>query len=134
MSQAIIRKLLEQQINSASVGVDTAFENVPYTPQAGKLWQRVNLLPGQTLNPTMGDNFKRDVGVMQVMVLAPKNAGPAAAAARAEAILQAFPRGWSAAEGAVRLRVLESPYVSAAVPNDAWYQVPVSIPYVADVN
>lgn len=133
MSYATIRKLLEVRLNTVGGVFATAFENAPFTP-ARDPWQRVNLLPARTSNPTYGDSHKRELGLLQVMLHYPLNAGSAAALARAEVIRSGFPRGLVLSEGAVRIMINESPSISAGVNDGTWYQVPVSIPYIADVN
>lgn len=134
MSYEVIRKLLETQLNLAAGGVAIAFENVPYTPIDGTPFQSVNLLPGQTENPTMGDGFKREVGILQVMLNYPTKAGPQPAAARAEALRTAFKRGTTFVSEAVRVLIAESPFIRPALQGDGWYMLPVSIPYIADVQ
>lgn len=133
MSQVTIKSLLEKALNALSVGLDTAFENVPFSPTNGVPHQRVFILPSQTQNPTMGDGFKRESGVMQVTLCYPSNAGAGAALERAEALRLGFKRGTTFTQGTLRVLIDSSPYVSQGASDGAWYMVPVSIPYVADV-
>lgn len=134
MSISVIRKLLETQLNSVSTGFATAYENVPMKPVAGTPYQRVHLLPARPENPTMGDGFRRDQGILQVLLSFPVNAGPHDVQARAETVLAGFPRGLSMTEGTLRVLIDSSPYIGPSLPDGgAWHSVPLSIPYVADV-
>ena len=133
MSIAVIKKLLEVRLNTVGGIFPTAFENVPFTPVVGTAWQSVHILPGQTENPTF-DSLKREVGLMQVTLNFPQKAGAAEALARAELIRAGFVRGLSMVEGNVSVRILRSPYVGPAANDGVWYQVPLSVPYTADVS
>ena len=133
MSYALIRKQLELALNALSAGFDTAYENAPYTPKVGTAYQRVNLLPGQTENPTMGDGFKREVGIFQIMLAFPPKAGPAAALARAEVLRVGMKRGTTYNDTNVRVLINQAPYISPALQDDVWYMLPVSVPFIADV-
>ena len=134
MSQVVIRKLLETRVNTVGGVFPTAFENTPFTPVVGTPWQAVALIPGQTQDPGQDSSVKREVGVLQVMLKYPKNAGAAAATQRAETLRAGFPRGLSLQEGNVLLRIFSSPYIGTAVPDGAWLSVPLTVPYTADVT
>ena len=133
MSYVVIRSLLEVRLNAITPNIQTAFENVPFTPVNPTPWQRINLLPARTLNPTLGDSFKRETGIFQVTLNYPENAGPAAAATQAELIRAQFVRGTSLISGKVRVLIDEAPYVSPAMSDGGWYRLPISIPFIADV-
>ena len=132
MSYVIIRQSLETRLNAIGV-FPTAFENVPFNPIAGTPWQRARLLPARTENPTQGDAFKREIGIFEVMLAYPQNAGPQLAATRANLIVTSFPKGWSLVVGTLRVLIDRSPFIGQGIPDGAWYKLPVSIPYIADV-
>ena len=134
MSMSTVRKLLETQLNSVSGDIDTAFENVRFSPVHGTPYQAVALLPGATQNPSYGDDFKREVGIFQVSVMYPLNAGPAAAQARVETIRAAFKRGLALTDGLVRVLINASPYQSPGRPGAGWFSIAVSVPYYADIS
>jgi hypothetical protein len=134
MSNPLIRKLLETQLNTVTPAVPTAFENMPFTPTQRTPWQRVTMMPAATGNPTMGDSFKREQGVFQVSLFYPTNEGAHNAEARAELVKTAFNRGSTFVSANVSVKILEHPYASYAIPGDGWFHVPVTIPYVADVT
>jgi hypothetical protein len=133
MSHVTIRKLLEVRLNTVGGVFPTAFENAPFVPTNNVAWQSANLLPGQTENPDYGDSHHREVGVFQVTLYYPRNAGSQAALTRAELLRAGFARGLDLQEGSVKVKILRSPYIGPATDDDAWYRVPVSVPYTADV-
>lgn len=133
MSYLKIRELLEQHLNSNAGGVAVAFENVPYSPVRGTPFQRASLIPAKTENPTVGAGFKRERGIFQVSLYYPLNAGAQPATARAEALLAAYARGTTFVDGTLRILIHESPFVSSSLIQEAWFMLPVSVPYVADI-
>jgi len=134
MSYAIIRKLLETQINSVSAGFSTAWENVPFTPTSGTPYQAITLLPARTEGPTFGSNFKRETGILQASLYYPGNQGSQAAYARAGVLIGAFIRGSTFSQGAIKIIIDEHPYIGPALNNGSWFMVPVSIPFIADIQ
>jgi hypothetical protein len=133
VSYAVIRKLLETQLNTLSSGLATAWENVPYKPTAGTPWQRVQLLPGRTENPTWGSAHRREVGIFELMLFYPKNTGPHDAYTRAATLMAGFARGSSFSENNIQVLIDEHPYISGSQKDDSWFIVPVNVPYIADV-
>lgn len=133
MSDAVIRKLLETRLNTVGGVFPTAFENLTYKPQDGTPWQAAHLLPAPTQNPTLGDGYKREHGIMQTMLCYPKNVGVQPIHARAEVLKAGFARGLSMTEGLVTVRILRSPYSGPAMNDGPWCKVPVSVPYEAEV-
>lgn len=134
-AEQIIRDLLRIQLNTISGSFPTVYENMPYTPTIGTPWQWAILLWAQTENPTMGDDFQREVGIFQVGLSFPRSQGPDALNVQSAIIRGGFKRGLTLSQANVKMRVLHSPYLSPAFPSDgAWYQVAVSVPFVADVQ
>jgi hypothetical protein len=133
MSYEIIRKLLEQRLNTITPALATVFENMPYTPVKGTPWQAVHMLPAPTENPTMGDQHHREVGEFQVSLNYPPMAGSQAANARAQLIREAFPRGLTLTEGTLRVLIDRTPYVLRAQQSDSWFFLAVAVPYMAEV-
>jgi hypothetical protein len=135
MSNVTISKLLEQRLNTiGGWPAATAFENLEFTPVDGTPWQRLNFLPGQTENPTLGEGFKREVGILQVTLFYPTKLGRGAAVARAEVLRAGFKRGTTLTEGTLRVMIHRDPFIGPGqVIDGAWYALPVSIPYFGDV-
>ena len=129
----IVRKLMVVRLNTAGP-FPSAFENVPFNPQTGVAYQRLNLLPAQTENPTMGDGFERHVGLLQVTLFYPLNAGPGPAETRARVIRTLFKRGTAMVDGTSRVLIIRSPFNGPAfVLDGSWFALPVSIPYQGDI-
>lgn len=102
MSLVIIRQQLEVAVAALTPAIDTELENGPtYTPTVGRPYQRVNLLFGTPQNPTLGDNFYREIGFVQITLCYPQGKGSGDADARAQLIRNAFPQGRSFVAGKV---------------------------------
>jgi hypothetical protein len=133
VSYLTIKKLLELQLNTVASPLDTAWENAPFVPKQGTPWQRVTLLPATTENPTLGDQFKMERGVLKVSLFYPEKSGAQAAMIRAEAIRLIFARGLSLIDGTVRVKIETHPYINPGFAEDGWYLLPVSVPFIAEV-
>lgn len=135
MSDAIIRRLLTVQLNTvlSGSGITPIYENVNVTPAEGTAWVKADLLFARTDNPTQGDGFKRESGILQAMLGFPVGAGAGPAEALAEVIKAGFPRGLSLSQGTLKVWIDLSPYRGNGVTSGAWYRMPVSVPFVADV-
>lgn len=133
MSTQVIRSLLEARLDTLAPSIATVKENTAYTPVKGTVYQRVFLLMAQTENPTLGDGFKRERGILQVNLYYPEFVGTGDSTARAESIKTLFKRGTTIEQGSVRVQVYGSPYVAQGSNNEGFYMLPVSIPFKADV-
>jgi len=133
MSDQVIRALLETRLDTLAPSIPTVKENTSYTPVKGTTYQRVFVLMAQTENPTLGDGFKRERGILQVSLYFPEFAGTGDAIARAEAIKALFNRGTTLEQGSVRRQVYGSPYASPGRNDEGFYMLPVSVPFKADV-
>jgi hypothetical protein len=135
MSQLVIRRLLEQHANNVGGTFATAFENSPMPAVAPSTpSQEYFLLPGKTQNPTLGDGFKREVGIFQINQKFPKGTGAQAATDRAEIFRTGFKRGTTLSQGNVRVLIPEDPSLAQGVNDGQWFKVPLSVPYQADIN
>lgn len=134
MSYKTVRMLLEQRLANLPSGLPTAWENTAYDPVVGTPYQRASLLPAQTEQPTLGDGFRREVGLMQVSLYFPENEGPGAAMTQAEAIREHFARGTTLINGSVRVVIERTPSIGLAFPDGGFYALPVSIDFFADVS
>lgn len=135
MSNAVIRKLLQAHLMTGAPGdvLPTAWEGVAFTPTAGQAYQKPYLLPARTRNPTMGDGFKREVGLFQISLGYPDGAGTGGIESKAASLCAHFARGLVLEDGLVRVRVDESAYASRVDTGNGWLQLAVSVPYEADV-
>ena len=133
MSIVSVRAALETKLNAMTPALATAWENAPYTPIAGTPYQAVYLLP-TVENPTMGDGFYRELGIFQISLFYPLQAGPGAAAARAELIRTSFKRGTSMVSGTVTVRIGNTPEIGQGrIEGDRWH-VPVKCRFFAGIN
>ena len=126
MSLAAIRAALEQQLAAIAPAMQTAYENAPFTPTAGVPYQAAYLLPATPDNAEMGPGFT-DRGLFQVNLFYPKDAGPAAATARAELIRAAFPFAASLVSGGVTVNITATPEIGPARAEDDRFMVPVKV-------
>jgi len=134
MSLINIRAALEAKLNGMANPISYAWENRPFTPVVDIPYAAVFLLPAAPDNPTMGDDYYREIGIFQVSLFYPIKAGAGVAAARAQLIRAAFKRGTSMTSGAVTVRVSRTPEISQGrVDGDRW-MVPVRIVWWAGIN
>lgn len=134
MSQVAIRAALETRLGTMSPPLATAYENKSYTPTTGTPFQRVNLLPASPDNQTLSPDYHLELGLFQVTLCYPKNAGPNDAQARAEAVKTHFARGLSLTEGALTIIITRTPVIAPAFLDDAFYCIPITIQYQCDIN
>jgi hypothetical protein len=134
MSQVLIRKALEKHLATMSPSLSTANENVNFIPVTGTPYQRINLLPATPDNPTIGGNHYLELGIFQITLCYPMNAGANAAQARAELIKAHFPRVLSLTESTLTLTITRTPAIATAFIDGDRYCIPVSIQYHANIN
>jgi hypothetical protein len=134
MSIVKVRAALETQLAAMVPQLDTAWENAAFQSTAGVPYQRVNLMAAAPDNPTFGDAFYRELGYLQVTLCYPLQAGPAAAAARAELLRATFPRGMSMVKDGVTVTVQTTPEIVPAIVDGDRYCIPVRIRYFANIQ
>jgi len=127
MSIATIRAALESRLNGISPALPTAWSNVAYTPTVGTAWQRVELLVNQPVDYAVTSDVVEQRGILQVTLFYPLGVGTATVAARAEAIRARFAPPQTLTSGGTSVEIVSSPFVSAGVPVDEWWALPVSI-------
>jgi hypothetical protein len=133
MSIVSIRAALESKLNGISPALATAWENAPYTPITGTAYQRVWLLVAEPGNPTFGDDYYREQGILQVTLYYPLQTGSGTAAARADLIRTTFKRGTSMTSGSNTVIVYRTPEISnGRVEGDRW-ALPVRIRWYAGI-
>lgn len=132
MSYALIRQALETRLNAMSPALPTAWENVSFTPVATG-YQRVNILPAETRNPTFGGGMAMETGIMQVSLCYPIENGSATAAARAESLRAWFYRGLSLTASNVTVIIDKTPSIAPAQYEPGLYVIPVSIHFYSYV-
>lgn len=131
MSAVLIRSALEVALAAISPALATQYENAPYTPVVGTPYQRVYVLWNEPLNPEMG-TFTQERGILQISLAYPLNAGPGAAATRAELIRSTFKRGTSFTSGGVTVTIERTPEIAPAIIEPDRYVVPVRVRFFAN--
>lgn len=133
MSAKAIRAALEAYLNTMTPAVSIAAENMNFTPVSGTPFQRINLLRANPENPTIGATHYRELGVFQVSLHYPMNAGPSPAETRAELVRAHFKRGTTLTNSGITVTIDGTPTIASGfVDGDRWV-VPVSIPYWANI-
>jgi len=134
MSLDYIRKaLVNRLLTMDSVPFPTQQENDNQPSDPGQPYQMVNLMPGEPDNPTMGDDFYRELGYLQITLVYPLGTGPGLALARAVLIRSTFYRGLTLTSGPVRLQVDRTPEIAPAFRDADRYRLPVRIRYFANI-
>lgn len=134
MSNVTIKKLLQTQLNVSNAStMPLVFENMRYTPIDGTAWQKADFLFAQTDNPTMGDGYKRESGLLQITLSYPLHVGAGAADARAEFWRGVFRRGTAFTEGTLRVLIHQHPWAATLPKFDSWHRVAISVPFIVDV-
>ena len=133
MSLSAIRTALETKLNSITPAIFLAWQNIQFTPVTGAPYAMVYLMPAAPDNPTLGDGFYREQGILQISLFYPLQAGPQTAEVRAELIRAAFKRGTAMTSGTVKVLVDRTPEIGQGrVDEDRWF-VPVKIRWSAGI-
>lgn len=121
MSIISIRAAIESKLATISPAISTAYENVPFTPVAGTPYQSVFIMPAAPSNPTLGDGYYRAIGIAQISLFYPIQAGTLTAATRAELIRSTFKRGTSMTSGGITTIIERTPEIGQGrVDGDRW--------------
>lgn len=132
MSVTAIRAALETALAAMTPALATAYENAAFTPVAGTPYQAVAVLFARPSN-TENAPSHMELGFMQVTLRYPVNTGPGAAAARAELIRTAFPRGRTVISSGIKTTISDTPEIMPGyVDGDRW-AVPVRIRFFAHI-
>ena len=127
MSQSTIRAALELALASLAPAIDTAWQNVPYTPVTGRPYQAAYLLPAEPNNHSMGDGSRQESGIFQVNLMYPPGQGTSVAGARAEMIRELFHRGAGFTKGDLTVQIERTPEIADGREDDDRWMVPVKI-------
>lgn len=133
MSQPTIRSALEAALASLAPAIDTAWQNVPYTPVTGRPYQAAYLLPAEPSNHSMGDGSRQERGIFQINLMYPPGQGSAAAGARAEMIAALFRRGASFTKAGITVQIERTPEIADGRADDDRWMVPVKIRYFCNL-
>jgi len=129
-----IKAALEARLVAIASPLSTQWENVVYTPPTdGSPYQHVDLMPAPPDNPTLGDGFYRELGLMQITLSYPIGGGSGAIYAKAEAIRDWFPRGLTLTSGGITVHIQRTPAIGPKLPSTDRFVLPVSVRWYADV-
>lgn len=131
-----IRKALENHLKNTPSGLivaQTAWENAPFTPVTGTPYQKATMLYAAPDNLTMGCNYRREQGILQIDLCYPLNAGNSAAQSQADIIRERFKRGTTLSHGGVNVLIPRTPSKATIGRVDDRYVVSVSINYSAEI-
>lgn len=133
MSLVLVRQALEVALAAMSPALSTAWENDPFTPTPGAAYQAVFLMPARPEHVEIGRAYT-ERGYLQINLNYPLNAGPGAAATRAELIRATFYRGRSFTAGSVTTHIDATPEIGPGRTEENTYFLPVKIPFYAHVR
>jgi hypothetical protein len=130
MSIGAIQAAFELELATMAGDLPTQFGNAPFDIPDGP-YQRVDLVPADPDNPTMGDDYYRDTGFFQVMLRYPLGQGTGAALDRAHDLRRHFKRGRVLQHAGVSVVIAATPAIRAGLYDSDRYCVPVRIAYFA---
>lgn len=128
-----IKRAFEVALSNLNNDIDTAFVAVPFTPRQDIPYQKLQHAPKPVLNPTIGDNYYREVGEFQVFLCYPSRNGSLAALQKAQLIRDTFHRGYTLVEGDTTIVVEKTPRIAGEFMADNRCVIPVIITYFASV-
>ena len=133
--QSNIRKAFEKMLVALPNGLgsaNTAYENVSFTPVSTQPYQLSRLVPLPVENPTLGDNYHREVGFYQVVLSYPKGKGVGALSTMADKVKDYFKRGTTLVEATDKIVVDRTPEISSVYINDTRAEITIRIRYYSD--
>ena len=129
-----IKIALETALKTAFPTTKIAWENVSTNPPTdGSLYFYVNLLPASTQNPTLGDGFYREAGIMQVTICAPIDKGSGKLYTKAEEIRTVFKKGYTFTSGGYTVNIGRTPSIGPGMRQEDRFVLPVRITYFSNV-
>jgi hypothetical protein len=132
MSQPNIRNALENALRAMAPAVDIVFENTDYAPIEGVPYIECFMLYATPGNPTMGDGFFQEIGILQANLMYPAGVGTLDAATRAELIRAAFKRGATFTDGGITVQIDKTPEIPGGKVEDGRWKVILRAPFHAD--
>jgi hypothetical protein len=133
MSQAYIRNALENALAAITPAIDIVHENQKYEPIAGRPFCEVLILFATPGNPTMGDGFYQELGILQVNLKYPPEVGTLDAATQAALIRTAFKRGATFTDGGITVQIDKTPEIPGGTVDDGRWKIVLRAPFHADI-
>lgn len=128
MSIKIDQALVSHWVSEA-FGIDTAHENLPYTPVNGTEYAELRVLPNDTTPYSLADSDETD-GVFRVVLRYPVDAGAVPAKTMADMIFSAYPIGKRLAYSG-QVVTITSQQRQPGVAEEGWYVVVLTMAYRA---
>lgn len=129
IAEAILARVATLDVGSPALTV--AYPDIPFDPSAvGGRYLQVDLFFNRPAWQGITDG-RQDQGLLQVMVVVPRDGGLIAPMALAEAVAAHFPKGFDMTSGAVRVRVSEEPWITSPLVEGNQTRIPVTIPWKA---
>jgi hypothetical protein len=133
MSIIKIRAALETALNNINPEIETAWENVPFTPTIGIPFQKCYLLLAEPDNSEYSTNYFAN-GYMQIDLFYQLNNGSIDAMTRAELIKDTFKRGNSYYNNGIYVIIERTPEITPAYNDGEFYIIPVKVRFFAHIT
>lgn len=131
----ILRGLLDHLAELVlSPAMEVSWPNVAFTPPA-EGYLRATHVPNTVNQVTLGDLGKnRHIGLFQIDVFWPQNAGDIAPMERAGAVAAHFKRGTVLTSESAVIRIIRPPSIAQALQSAPYIMIPVTIQYQVDAS
>lgn len=128
-----IQRAFEKELLTISSDLDTSYPNDKYEPKQNTPYQKVQLVPSDVENPTLGDTYYREVGEFQIFLCYPIREGTMKALTKAHLIRDTFNRGKTLIESGTEVIINRTPKIMQGIVANDRYVVPVIIQYFAGI-
>ena len=109
-----------------------AWENKGYEPVKGTLYARPSILPGETVQASLGDTGQdMTVGVYQVDIFAKAGKGKNEAVVMADLIANWFKRGTVLTYNSRKVRIRNVSRKAGINNAGGWFQIPIEIAFIS---
>lgn len=127
-----ISAALDGNLDSMSGKPPIALENGKYTPVMGTLFVRPTLIPGDTIQASLGSTgTDQSVGIYQIDIFSEAGEGKNEAIIMADLIADQFKRGTVMTYNSRTVRVMNVSRGSSVNNVDGWFQIPIVITYIS---
>lgn len=131
MSLQKISAALEKRLGSLSPAIATVYENESFEPTPGVAYQRAELIPNKPVDHAITFDVLELRGLFQITLCYPLGEGRGAAGAQAHATAEHFAPLLNLTEPGWRISITSTPRVSAGVPLEGRWVVPVTVEWRA---
>jgi hypothetical protein len=137
MSITAIKTALESKLNALTPALATAWEGISFVPVTGTPYQQVNILPSDTLNPSIGDGHYREKGILQITLCyplkSPNETGTKPTLQRADLLCSHFKRGTTITNSGINVLIHKTPSKSQCFIDGDRIRIAISIYWQADI-